>query len=52
MGSGQMAVPNAAALKAAEEQLKKAEETLGKARDHAGTTGLFAERESVVRRST
>lgn len=48
MGSGQMAVPNAAALKAAEEQLKKAEETLAKARDHAGTTGLFAVREGVV----
>lgn len=48
MGSGQMAVPNAAALKAAEEQLKKAEETLAKARDHAGTTGLIAVREGVV----
>lgn len=48
MGSGQMAVPNAAVLKAAEEQLKKAEETLAKARDHAGTIGLFAVREGVV----
>ena len=48
MGSGQMAVPNAAALKAAEEQLKKAEETLAKARDRAGTIGLFAVREGVV----
>ena len=48
MGSGQMAVPNAAALKTAEDQLKKAEETLAKARDHAGITGLFAVREGVV----
>ena len=48
MGRGQMTVPNAAALKAAEEQLKKSEETLAKARDHAGTTGFFAVREGVV----
>lgn len=48
MGRGQMTVPNAAALKAAEEQLKKSEETLAKARDHAETTGIFAVREGVV----
>ena len=48
MGRGQMTVPNAAALKAAEEQLKKSEETLAKARDHAETIGVFAVREGVV----
>ena len=48
MGRGQMTVPNAAALKAAEEQLKKSEETLAKARDHAETIGFFAVREGVV----
>ena len=48
MGRGQMTVPNAAALKEAEEQLKKSEETLAKARDHAETIGFFAVREGVV----